>query len=129
MASSGNLPDLFTALADETRLRILNLVRDQEVCVCFFIEALDSPQSKISRHLAFLRKAGLVKARRDGKWMHYSIALPEEKGARKIVEAAIEAIANDPRAKQDRQRLNKACCGPQSLIQVLGAPAPVRIQP
>ena len=67
---------LFQALGDRTRLRLLNLMSAGEVCVCFFVEALDEPQPKISRHLAFLRKAGLVSARRDAKWMHYSVAMP-----------------------------------------------------
>jgi ArsR family transcriptional regulator len=127
MSRSEPLQDLFVALADDTRLRILSLVAEQEVCVCFFIEALDAPQSKVSRHLAFLRKAGLVKALREGKWMHYSLALPEEKARKRVVEAAIAAMSDDPRAKRDRERLKKACCGPQSLIQVMGAPAPVRV--
>lgn len=126
MAKESGLQELFTALADETRLRILNLVHDQEVCVCFFIEALDAPQSKISRHLAFLRRAALVKARRDGKWMHYSIDLPSDKSRKRVVEAAIAAIGEDPRAKKDRERLKQACCGPQSLVQVIGAPLPTK---
>lgn len=119
------LPDLFSALADETRLRILHLVADQEVCVCFFIEALEEPQSKISRHLAFLRRAGLVHARREGKWMHYRIAWPADKAQRRVVEAAIAAVAEQPRGRQDKRQLDKACCGPNSLINILGAPKPV----
>src|SRR4051812_33409599 len=103
--SNEPLAGLFVALADDTRLRILSLVAEQEVCVCFFIEALDAPQSKISRHLAFLRRAGLVKARREGKWMHYSLLLPQETSRKRVVEAAIAAMAEDPRAKNDRQRL------------------------
>ena len=63
----------FMALADKTRLRLLNLMRDEEVCVCFFTEVLGESQPKISRHLAYLRGAGIVHARRDGKWMNYSI--------------------------------------------------------
>ena len=65
--------NLFLALADKTRLRLLNLMREDEVCVCFFTEVLGDSQPKISRHLAYLRNAGLVSARRDGKWMHYSL--------------------------------------------------------
>src|SRR5258708_2353433 len=73
--SSQELAMLFQALGDRPRLRLLNLMHGGEVCVCFFVEALDEPQPKISRHLAFLRKAGLVAARRDAQWMNYSIAM------------------------------------------------------
>src|SRR5512141_1139481 len=69
-----SLEVVFAALADRTRLRLLNLMSRGEVCVCFFVEVLDEPQPKISRHLAYLRHAGLVQARRDGKWIHYGIA-------------------------------------------------------
>jgi hypothetical protein len=58
--------------------------------------------------------------------MHYSINLPEDKSRRRVVEAAIAAVADDPRAKKDRERLKRACCGPQSLVQVIGAPLPSR---
>ena len=68
---------LFKALADETRLRILNLVTHRELCVCQIVEALGLGQSKVSRHLAHLRNAGLVNDRREGLWMHYSLAEPK----------------------------------------------------
>ena len=64
---------LFLALADKTRLRLLNLMREDEICVCYFTEALGESQPKISRHLAYLRNAGIVSARREGKWMNYKI--------------------------------------------------------
>ena len=66
----------FQALGDNTRLRLLNLMGDQEICVCYFVEILGQGQPKISRHLAYLRRAGIVEARRDGKWMHYRIVMP-----------------------------------------------------
>lgn len=65
---------LFLALGDGTRLRVLNLIRHGEICVSSFTDVLSQSQPKISRHLAYLRSAGLVEARRDGKWMHYSVA-------------------------------------------------------
>src|SRR5881296_3989676 len=80
---------LFRALADHTRLRLLNLMGDDEVCVCFLVEALGVTQPKISRHLAYLRRAGIVTARREGKWMHYRIERPSHPGALAILEAAI----------------------------------------
>ncbi|MGA8297883.1 MAG: metalloregulator ArsR/SmtB family transcription factor, partial [Terriglobales bacterium] len=80
-----NLAGLFAALADPTRLRLLNLIAGREVCVCYFVEILRQGQPKISRHLAYLRKAGLVAARREGKWMHYKIVVPAHAGAAKIL--------------------------------------------
>ena len=71
----------FRALADRTRLRIINLIGDQEVCVCFFVEILKTNQPKISRHLAYLRRAGIVAARREGIWMHYRLSTPEDENA------------------------------------------------
>ena len=67
---------LFAALSDRTRLRLLNLMDGREVCVCYFVEILGQSQPKISRHLAYLRRAGVVAARREGKWMHYKIVVP-----------------------------------------------------
>ena len=78
--TNGKVPleQLFRALADPTRLRIINLVAEQEVCVCYFTEVIAAPQPKISRHLAYLRRAGIVGARREGKWMHYRLLIPHE---------------------------------------------------
>src|SRR5215217_8190144 len=75
----------FMALADKTRLRLLNLMREDEICVCFFTEVLGESQSKISRHLAYLRNAGIVEARRDGKWMHYRIINPANSHAAEVL--------------------------------------------
>ena len=66
-------PDLFRAFSDPTRLRLLNLLLDRELCVCDLCEVLDEIQPKVSRHLAYLRRAGLVSVRRDGKWKHYAV--------------------------------------------------------
>ena len=65
---------MFRAFSDRTRLRILNLLRPGELCVCDLVRVLGAPQPTVSRHLAYLRKAGLVTARRDGLWMHYRLA-------------------------------------------------------
>src|SRR6266550_8073270 len=99
--SSEDLEALFQALGDRTRLRLLNLMSAGEVCVCFFVEVLDEPQPKISRHLAFLRKAGLVSARRDAKWMHYSIAMPAHEAARKIFSRTLATLSDDPEMQRD----------------------------
>jgi ArsR family transcriptional regulator len=71
-------PDqMFRAFADETRLRVLQLLSSGELCVCDLMSALDAPQSKMSRHLAYLKRAGLVLDRKQGKWRHYSLAKPK----------------------------------------------------
>ncbi len=74
-----NMERFFQALGDNTRLRLLNLMGDQEICVCYFVEILSQGQPKISRHLAYLRRAGIVAARREGKWMHYRIVMPQNR--------------------------------------------------
>jgi ArsR family transcriptional regulator len=75
----------FVALSDRTRLRILNLIGDDEVSVCFFVEVLEENQPKISRHLAYLRRAGIVVPRREGEWMHYRISPPPDPHAARVL--------------------------------------------
>lgn len=103
----------FKALADPTRLRIINLIGDQEVCVCFFVEILNTNQPKISRHLTYLRRAGLVAARREGVWIHYRLATPKDENAAKILRDLGDWLAKDNLMQQDSRRLNKICCAPQ----------------
>ena len=74
MKSQGQPTDLFKAFADTTRVRLLNLLAQREHCVCEFQSILRVPQPKISRHLAYLRRTGLVQTRRAGKWIYYSLA-------------------------------------------------------
>jgi ArsR family transcriptional regulator len=124
MKSTPSLDRLFRALGDPTRLRLLNLMAGQEVCVCFFTEVIGAPQPKISRHLAYLRKAGIVSARREGKWMHYRLAAPLSPHVASILKSVLDALKQDKQLQRDCQRLNRACCGPKSLVQLLGAPAP-----
>src|SRR6201996_216695 len=101
---------LFAALADPTRLRLLNLMAGREVCVCYFVEILKLGQPKISRHLAYLRSAGVVSARREGKWMHYRIQRPEDQAARSILDAVLATFAENPEMQKDLSRLSRACC-------------------
>lgn len=68
-----NVLTIFKALSDETRLRILKLLENGELCVCDIVAALDMIQPKVSFHLAVLKEAGLIKDRKQGKWVHYSI--------------------------------------------------------
>ena len=84
---------LFKALADPTRLRLIHLIGDQEVCVCACVELLKTNQPKISRHLAYLRRAGLVAARRDGKWNHYRLIEPSDPHAAKLFAEVRDLLA------------------------------------
>jgi ArsR family transcriptional regulator len=118
---------LFKALADRTRLRLINLMGESEVCVCFFVEVLKTNQPKISRHLAYLRRAGVVAARRDGKWIHYRIVAPPDSHAANIFREVCTWLANDPDMKSDRARLQKICCAPQLPVQLKRAPIPARL--
>jgi ArsR family transcriptional regulator, arsenate/arsenite/antimonite-responsive transcriptional repressor len=118
---------LFSALADRTRLRLLNLMRNDEICVCFFVEVLKTNQPKISRHLAYLRRAGVVAARREGKWMHYRIAEPADPHAAHVMREVMEWLAQDEEMQRDRERLIKACCAPSPPVQLRGAPRPASL--
>jgi ArsR family transcriptional regulator, arsenate/arsenite/antimonite-responsive transcriptional repressor len=118
----------FQALGDNTRLRLLNLMGEQEVCVCYFVEILGSPQPKISRHLAYLRSAGIVAARREGKWMHYRIVMPAHIGAAQILKQTLGWLKEEKAMQADRARLTKACCSPSKFASLEGAPLPATIQ-
>jgi ArsR family transcriptional regulator len=124
-----NLAHFFQALGDNTRLRLLNLMGDQEICVCYFVEILDQPQPKISRHLAYLRNAGIVTTRRDGKWMHYRIVMPPNVGAAKVLREILEWLKAEKAMQADRARLSKACCAPEKFVTLQGAPLPTPIEP
>ena len=117
----------FRALADRTRLRLLNLMGADEVCVCFFVEILKTNQPKISRHLAYLRRAGIVDARREGQWMHYRIVDPSDPDAARVLKDVMTWLVNDSEMQRDRQRLVKICCAPQLPVAIQGAPRPASI--
>lgn len=124
-AKSSDLVLLFAALADRTRLRLLNLIAGREVCVCYLVEILRQGQPKISRHLAYLRKAGVVSARREGKWMHYRIERPENAAAALIVDDVLESLKSDREMQADLDRLSRACCQPGRFVSLQGAPMPI----
>ena len=105
----------FSALADQTRLRLLNLMRDGEVCVCFFAETLGTNNPKISRHLSYLKRAGLVTGRRDGKWMHYRINMPTDPQAKAVFDATMNMLRANPEMDSDRRRLSDVCCSPVTI--------------
>lgn len=101
------LASVFRALADETRLRILALLRDGEVCVCHIQGGLQLPQPTISRHLAYLRKSGLVEARRDGIWMHYKLADPVSPVIDAVLSATLHALSHAPTTDRDLARMER----------------------
>src|SRR5262249_46145218 len=116
---------LFAALADRTRLRLLNLMADGEVCVCYFVEVLQMNQPNISRHLAYLKSADIVAARRDGKWMHYRIIEPADEAAARIFREVRNWLLEDKEMKRDRSRLQGFCCAPVLPEKLQGAPRPM----
>jgi ArsR family transcriptional regulator len=111
---------IFAALADTTRLRLLNLMAGREVCVCHFVDILGQSQPKISRHLAYLRQAGIVAARREGKWMHYSICAPADAATGSLLNATLAALGNDRQMRADSGKLIRAClpASPSGTIQI-----------
>lgn len=118
---------LFKALADRTRLRLLNLMGADEVCVCFFVEVLGTNQPKISRHLAYLRRAGVVASRREGKWMHYRIVSPSDEHAARVFGEVMGWLAEEREMRRDRTRLERVCCAPQAPVRLQGAPRPASL--
>lgn len=117
----------FRALADRTRLRILNLLGDDEVCVCFFVEILKTNQPKISRHLAYLRRAGIVGARREGQWIHYRVVEPHDPEAARCLKDVMSWLASDQEMLRDRERLVKICCAPKLPVGIQSAPRPLSL--
>ncbi len=119
---------IFAALADRTRLRLLNLIAGREVCVCYLVEVLRQSQPKVSRHLAYLRKAGIVAARRDGKWMHYRMVEPRDAVAAAMLTGVLESFKSDAEMAADLSRLTKACCDPQRFVTLQAAPVPTHYE-
>lgn len=117
----------FVALSDRTRLRLLNLMEEDEVCVCFFVEILGEPQPKISRHLAYLRRAGIVEARREGKWIHYRVVMPTDQHASRVLKDVLVWLKEDKDMQRDRAKLVNVCCAPSLPVQLVGAPKPASI--
>jgi len=109
MCDMKDLAKLFAALADENRLRLLHLLKDGEVCVCHLQEVLQTNQPKISRHLAYLRRAGLVAARKDGRWTHYRLKLPDQGGG-KILAETLDSLGRQAAIKKDHRRLKQVIC-------------------
>ena len=102
------LESLFKALGDKTRLRILALLGSNEVCVCHIHDTLGLPQPTVSRHLAYLRRAGLVDVRRDGVWMHYHVSPSLDRAVRAVLDAAIDALTRAPTTADDRKQFQRS---------------------
>ena len=130
-AAVDRLESLLKALADKTRLRILALLGNNEVCVCHIHDSLGLPQPTVSRHLAYLRRAGLVDTRRDGVWMHYQVARSLDPNLHRVLSAAVEAITRVPTTAEDRKQFQRAfgdlyvlptatggsCCAPRAVSE------------
>lgn len=109
-------------------MRLLNLMREDEVCVCFLVEVLECPQSTVSRHLAYLRQAGLAGARKEGRWMHYRIVEPSDEHAARILRETLSSLAKDREMQRDRSRLVKFCCLEDIPAHLQDAPRPATLQ-
>ena len=108
---SNRVDVMFRAFSDRTRLRILSLLRSGELCVCDLVRVIGAPQPKVSRHLAYLRKAGLVTARKQGLWMYYELAPAGNDFHRKLLECLACCFTADvPELARDAKVLKKACC-------------------
>lgn len=105
-----NMERLFLALSNETRLMLLYLLGDKEVCVCELVEALGQPQPKISQHLACLRSVGIVEARREGKWMHYRVVPPPHKGAERILNETLAWLKEEKPIRRSGAKTSANCC-------------------
>jgi ArsR family transcriptional regulator len=101
---------LLKALSDPVRMRLVSLLAGQEVCVCHLHEALNLPQPTVSRHLAYLRKAGLVVGRKEGLWVHYRLSEATSELHRVILQAVAPALADIETMRADRERLSRLSC-------------------
>jgi len=118
-AAVDELEGLFKALADKTRLRILALLGNNEVCVCHIHDSLGLPQPTVSRHLAYLRKSGLVAVRRDGVWMHYQVSRSLNPVVQRALAAAVDALQQVSATTQDRKQFQRSF----GQLYVLDSPA------
>ena len=103
------IANIFKALSDDTRLRVIKLLQERELCVCELMQVLDMSQPRISRHMSVLKNAGLVEDRREGKWVHYSLRKETQEKEIKILLDSMVVIANDDAVvKADQKKLKKA---------------------
>ncbi|MBI1806433.1 MAG: metalloregulator ArsR/SmtB family transcription factor [Ignavibacteria bacterium] len=127
------LVSLFRCLADGSRLRLLNLLFESgELCVCDLESILGFTQTKVSRHMNYLKKAGLVEDRRSGRWILYSIAQPRNSHQRLIIKSIQEILGSHAQAQRDAKRLMKhvkdGCCATFVHVKPDRSPTKVSIQ-
>jgi len=108
--------DLFKALSDETRLRIMVLLSEKELCVCQIEATLGLPQAKVSRHLTVLRYAGLVKDRREGLWIYYSLTEPKNKLEENLFKCFRECLRKEESFRADLANMKKCIAQPLDVI-------------
>jgi len=106
---------MFRAFSDRTRLRILHMLREGELCVCDLVEVIGVPQPKVSRHLAYLRKAGLVLARKQGLWSYYKLAPARDQFHQKLLDCLASCFGSVPELAKDAAALravnsSRTCC-------------------
>jgi ArsR family transcriptional regulator len=110
-AAINRVDRMFRALSDPTRLRILGLLVQGELCVCDIVNTLRLPQPTISRHLAYLRESELVEARREGLWMYYKMVAPQTPFEKKLIECLACCVDEVPQLARDATQLDrKRCC-------------------
>ena len=127
-----HLTTLFRSLSDEARLRILNLLFESgELCVCDIESTLGFTQTKVSRHAGYLKRAGLIKDRKQGRWVLYSIAEPRTEEQRAIIKSVREILQSHKKAQKDSHRLRKnvqdGCCATFVVVKPDDTPSKVYI--
>lgn len=127
-----NLATIFKTLSDESRLRIYNiLLVSGELCVCDIEATLGFTQTKVSRHLAYLKRAGLVKDRRQGLWMLYSIAEPKKAEQSQLLRTIAEGLKSNPLAQKDAkllaQNIKRGCCTTFAVLKPQIIPAALEL--
>lgn len=114
----GQMEELFKACADQTRLRILNMLASEgEICVCHLVDVLQTNQPKVSRHLAYLKRVGLVADRKDGLWVHYRLAVPLAEHAERLLACLNGCCAEVPEMQRDVMSL-QTVRGVQPLVKL-----------
>ena len=103
------IANIFRALSDDTRLRVIKLLQERELCVCELMQVLAMSQPRISRHMSVLKNAGLVEDRREGKWVYYSLRNEAQgKETKIILDAMVVVASGDAVVKADQKKLQKA---------------------
>src|SRR5207302_9687810 len=110
-----------------TWMRLICVNGELVVCICLIVAILTTSQTMISRHLAYLRRAQIVAALREGKWMHYRLTEPPDEHAARIFREVCASLSEHPELQRDRQTLLKICCAPQLPVQLRRAPRPATL--